>query len=33
MVAGDSSNGSSGKVPMDPGVDEKGMEPPTEKGI
>ena len=33
MVTGDSSNGSSGKVPMDPGVDEKGMEPPTEKGI
>ena len=33
MVAGDSSNGSSGQVPMDPGVDEKDMEPPTEKGI
>ena len=33
MVTGDSSNGSSGKVPMDPGVDEKNMEPPTEKGI
>ena len=33
MVTGDSSNGSSGQVPMDPGVDEKGMEPPTEKGI
>ena len=33
MVTNDSSNGSSGKVPMDPGVDEKGMEPPTEKGI
>jgi hypothetical protein len=33
MLAGDSSNGSSGQVPMDPGIDEKGMEPPTEKGI
>lgn len=33
MVTGDSSNGSSGQVPMDPGIDEKGMEPPTEKGI
>jgi hypothetical protein len=33
MVAGDSSNGSSGQVPIDPGVDEKDMEPPTEKGI
>ena len=33
MVTGDTSNGSSGQVPMDPGVDEKGMEPPTEKGI
>jgi hypothetical protein len=33
MVVGDSSNGSSGQVPMDPGVDEKDMEPPTEKGI
>jgi hypothetical protein len=33
MVVGDSSNGSSGQVPMDPGVDEKSMEPPTEKGI
>jgi hypothetical protein len=33
MVTGDSSNGSSGQVPMDPGVDEKDMEPPTEKGI
>jgi hypothetical protein len=26
-------NGSSGKVPIDPGVNEKGVEPPTEKGI
>jgi hypothetical protein len=25
--------GSSGQVPMDPGIDEKGMEPPTEKEI
>jgi hypothetical protein len=33
MVTGDSSNGSSGQVPMDPGIDEKGIEPPTEKGI
>jgi hypothetical protein len=33
MMAGDSSNGSSGQVPMDPGVDEKDMESPTEKGI
>jgi hypothetical protein len=33
MVTGDSSNGSSGQVPMDPGIDEKSMEPPTEKGI
>ena len=33
MMVGDSSNGSSGQVPMDPGVDEKSVEPPTEKGI
>jgi hypothetical protein len=29
----DNINGSSGQVPIDPGVNEKGTEPPTEKGI
>ena len=33
MQMGDNINGSSGQVPIDPGVDEKGMQPPTEKGI
>jgi hypothetical protein len=33
MIAGDSINGSSGQVPIDPGVNDKGMQPPTEKGI
>jgi hypothetical protein len=29
----DTINGASGQVPVDPGVNEKGVEPPTEKGI
>ena len=33
MQTGDAINGSSGQVPVDPGVSEKSVEPPTEKGI
>jgi hypothetical protein len=33
MKVGNNINGESGEIPIDPGVDEKGVEPPAEKGI